>query len=120
MATYRKHTNLLKLKVVQEYIAGASVATLVRKYHIHENLVYKWRKVFDADPTGAFRSTAISEAQSDAERIAALEQENAQLAQVLGKAMLEQDFLKKALQHAERTLNAPLPGTSVQGKDGTP
>jgi transposase len=100
----RKHTRALKLKVVQEYIGGTSVAVLVRKYQIHENLVYKWRQQFEADPVGAFRGSEDSIPHTDEGRIIALESENGALAQLLGKTMLEIDFLKKALQHAERSV----------------
>lgn len=119
MSKPRKHTNMFKLKVVQEYIGGASVASISRKHSIHENLVYKWRHQFDADPAGAFRSNALPGSVSDAERIAALEQENSQLAQLLGKSMLEMDFLKKSVMSAERYLTT-LPQIAIaQKKDGT-
>ena len=104
----RKHTRAFKLKVVQEYIGGASVSSLARKHRIHENLVYKWRQQFEADPTGAFRGSPDDLPATDADRIAALEEENAKLAQLLGKTMLEQDFLKSALQRADQYL-ATLP-----------
>jgi transposase-like protein len=104
----RKHARTFKLKVVQEYIGGASVQSLVRKHQIHENLVYKWRQQFEADPMGAFRGSADEAPSTDTERIIMLEQENAKLAQLLGKTMLEQDFLKSALQRADQYL-ASLP-----------
>jgi transposase-like protein len=102
----RKHTRALKLKVVHEYIGGTSVAVLVRKYQIHANLVYKWRQQFEADPVGAFRGSDDAVPVTDEGRITALESENAALAQLLGKTLLEMDFLKKALQHAERSVAA--------------
>lgn len=102
----RKHTRALKLKVIHEYIGGTSVAVLVRKYQIHENLVYKWRQQFEADPAGAFRGSEDAIPLSNEGRMTALETENATLAQLLGKTMLEIDFLKKALQHAERSVAA--------------
>lgn len=113
MAKPRKHTKLFKLKVVQEYIGGASVASLARKHKIHENLIYKWRQQFESDPVGAFRGDSDTNANSDAERIAALEAENALFAQLLGKSMLEQDFLKKSLRSAENFLTT-LPHLAAQ------
>lgn len=109
--TPRKHSRIFKLKVVQEYIGGASVASIARRHKIHENLVYKWRQQFEASPSDAFRGD--SNRTSDQDRIAALEEENAKLAQLLGKTMLEQDFLKSALKRADQYL------ASLPGKDGT-
>jgi len=100
----QNHSKVFKLKVVQEFIGGASASSLARKYQVHQNTIYKWRELFRNDPSGAFRAEDERSDRSDKERITALEQENAQLAQLLGKTMLEQDFLKRALRDAEQYL----------------
>ena len=100
----RKYTREFKVKVVQAYESGKSVAELTREYDIHANLVYKWTQEYRNNPTGSFRgSGSASEASTTQEsRISELEQ-------MIGRLTMEVDFLKKALKHAENALVAKNP-----------
>lgn len=107
----KQHSRVFKLKVVQEFIGGTSAASLARRFKVHENTIYKWRQQFEASPSDAFRGDTDQSSAHD--RITSLEEENAKLAQLLGKTMLEQDFLKGALKHADQYL------ASLPNKAGT-
>jgi transposase len=102
--THRSFTKVFKLKVVQAYQAGVAVASLTREFDIHANLVYKWTKEYQDNPGGAFRgSTDLGETNTTGDkRIAELER-------LLGRMTLENDFLKKALKHAESALVKAMP-----------
>jgi transposase len=102
--SHRSFTKAFKLKVVQAFQSGVPVASLTREFDIHANLVYKWTKEYQDNPTGAFRgSTDLGEIPTSADkRVAELEQ-------LLGRMTLENDFLKKALKHAESALVKAIP-----------
>lgn len=97
--TRRRFTREFKLQVVRAFETGVSVAELTRQYDIHGNLVYKWSQEYHNNPTGAFRGT-VSE--NDVPQQA--EQRIAELERALGRMTVENDFLKKALRHAESIL----------------
>jgi transposase len=92
----RSFTKEFKLKVIQAYESGTSIAELMREFNIHANLVYKWSQEYRNNPSGAFRG-------SDESTIAnqALEKRVSELEQMLGRLTMENDFLKKALKRAE-------------------
>ncbi len=97
----RTFTKEFKLTIVREYESGTSVPELIRKYDIHANLVYKWSQEYRLNPSGAFRSAVDSQTvASDDHRVAELER-------LLGRLTLENDFLKKALKHAETHMEVP-------------
>ena len=104
----RKYTREFKVKVVQAYESGKSVAELTREYDIHANLVYKWTQEYRNNPAGSFRGSGnVSEASRSQEgRISELEQ-------MIGRMTMEVDFLKKALKHAESALVAKGPPAAV-------
>jgi len=104
----RMFTKAMKLRVVQERLRGIPVAVLVRQYDIHANLVYKWTQEYTANPTTAFR--AASDEQET------LKNTVAELQQMIGRLTMENDFLKKALAHAESALEqSQQPGSTTGG-----
>jgi transposase len=98
----RRFTREFKLRVVRAFESGQSVAELTRQYDIHANLVYKWSQEFRNNPKGAFRGTA-----SETDPVQSAEQRIADLERIIGRLTVENDFLKKALQHAKLILAEP-------------
>lgn len=94
--TRKRFTKEFKLTVVRAYASGVSVAELTRRYDIHANLVYRWNQEYRNNPEGAFHGTAsaMDPSQTTEQRIAELER-------MIGRLTVENDFLKKALQHAK-------------------
>jgi transposase len=105
----RKFSREFKLKVVQAYESGASVASLSREYDIHANLVYKRSEEYRNNPVGAFRGSADADHSTNAP-----EKRVAELEQMVGRLTMELEFLKKALKRAETILksNTPNNGTA--------
>jgi transposase len=95
----KRFTREFKLKVVHAYESGASVADLTRQFDIHGNLVYKWTQEYRNNPSGAFHGTA-----SETDHVQTAEQRVAELERMIGRLTVENDFLKKALQHAKSIL----------------
>jgi len=100
----RKYTREFKVKVVQAYESGKSVAELTREYDLHANLVYKWAQEYRNNPTGSFRGSVSGSGDS-----AGQEGRISELEQMIGRLTMEVDFLKKALKHAESALVAKDP-----------
>jgi len=95
----KRFTREFKFKVVRAYEAGTSVAELTRQYNISANLVYRWTQEYRNNPQGAFQGTASA---SDPSQTA--EQQIGELERIIGRLTVENDFLKKALQHAKTIL----------------
>ena len=100
--TRKRFTKEFKLQVIRAYESGTTVSELTRKFDIHPNLVYKWSQEYRNNPSGAFHGTAsASEVPQQAE------QRVAELERIIGRLTVENDFLKKALQHAKTILAEP-------------
>jgi transposase len=97
--TRKRFTREFKLQIVRAYESGMTVSELSRQFDIHPNLVYKWSQEYRNNPTGAFHGTASA---SDLPQQA--DQRIAELERVIGRLTVENDFLKKALQHAKSIL----------------
>ena len=86
----------LKLSTMRAMDAGSSKAEIARKYQLSPKLLEKWRLEWQAKGEYAFPGNgrrAVVELNVDtAQRIAELERK-------IGQLTLENDFLKKALQH---------------------
>jgi len=95
----KRFTREFKLQVIRAYESGVSVAALTRQFDIHANLVYKWSQEYRNNPTGAFHGTA-----SATELPQQADQRVAELERIIGRLTVENDFLKKALQHAKNIL----------------
>lgn len=98
-STRRRFTREFKLKVVRAFESGMSVAELTRQLDIHANLVYKWTQEYRNNPTGAFQASA-----SETDGHQSGEQRIAELERIIGRLTVENDFLKKALEHARHIL----------------
>lgn len=98
-----------KRQVVEELLSGVSTpAQLARRHEISSGLLYYWKKQY---AKGGFGNEASKEA--------ALEERVRQLEQMLGKAYLETEFLKKALQRTfaqSRKNGSSLPTTETCSK----
>lgn len=87
MRNQRTFSPEFKRQVVEELLSGIStVAQLCRRHHLSSSLVYYWKRqyakgTYDNEPT----------------KEAALEERVRQLEQLLGKVILENEFLKKAV-----------------------
>jgi transposase len=94
MRKQRSFSPEFKCQVIEELLSGASTpAQICRRHEISSGLLYYWRRQYGrVDLTG------------NGKREAALEERIRQLEQMLGKACLENEFLKRALQ---RTLGPP-------------
>ena len=86
----------LKITAMRALDAGASTGEIARKYQLSPKLLERWRGEWRARGEAAFpgigRRGAGLPALDDAHRIADLERK-------VGQMTMENDFLKKALQH---------------------
>lgn len=88
MRKQRSFSFEFKRQVIEELLSGISTpAQLARRHEISSGLLYHWKKQY---AKGGFGNEASKEAVQE-ERVRQLEQ-------MLGKAYLEIEFLKKALQ----------------------
>jgi transposase-like protein len=71
------------------------VAALARRYQVSEQTLYRWRDELLAGGRQALGQKAGSQAQKGQKRIAKLEKEVAQRAQVIGELSLANGLLKK-------------------------
>ena len=86
----------LKIATMRALDAGAATSEIARKYQLSPKLLERWRGEWRAKGELAFpgigRRGADFPALDDARRIAELERK-------IGQLTMENDFLKKALQH---------------------
>ncbi|HYA14155.1 MAG TPA: transposase, partial [Syntrophales bacterium] len=88
MRKQRSFSSEFKRQVIEELLSGvSSPAQLARRHEISSGLLYHWKKQY---AKGGFGNEPSKEA--------AREERVRQLEQMLGKAYLEIEFLKKALQ----------------------
>jgi transposase-like protein len=85
----------LKIATMRAWDAGSTAGEIARKYQLSPKLLERWRGEWRAKGESAFPGTgrrADVPALDDARRIAELERK-------IGQLTMENDFLKKALQH---------------------
>src|SRR5579862_7906749 len=86
----------LKITAMRALDAGTSVGEIARKYQLSPKLLERWRGEWRAKGETAFpglgRRSIDLPAMDDGRRIAELERK-------IGQLTMENDFLKKALQH---------------------
>jgi transposase len=86
----------LKIAAMRALDAGSATGEIARKYQVSPHLLERWRADWRAKGDLAFpgigRRGAALPAVDDARRIAELERK-------IGQLTMENDFLKKALQH---------------------
>ena len=90
------YTRDLKIAAMRALDAGSTTGEIARKYQLSPHLLQRWRAEWRAKGENAFpglgRRGADLPALDDARRIAELERK-------IGQLTIENDFLKKALQH---------------------
>ena len=90
------YTRDLKIAAMRALDAGSTTGEIARKYQLSPHLLQRWRGEWRAKGELAFpgvgRSGADLPALDDARRIGELERK-------IGQLSMENDFLKKALQH---------------------
>jgi transposase len=94
MRKHRSYPVEFKRQVAQEYLAGETLHGLAKRYEINRNLVRIWVAKYEA---GSFDSDVVAAemVQTQQARIAALER-------LVGKLVLENEFLKGASRDAAR------------------
>lgn len=91
-----------KRQVIEELLSGVSTAAqLCRRHRLSSSLLYHWKKQY---AQGGYDNEPTKEA--------ALEERVRQLEQMLGKVILENEFLKKAVR--KRLLEAEQEGRSLK------
>lgn len=92
MRNQRKFNLEFKRQVMEELLSGeTSAAQLCRRHNISASLLYHWKKQYSL---GKFNNEPIEEA--------ALKDRIEKLERLVGKLTLENEFLKKGLQHSLR------------------
>ena len=90
--TQRKFTREFKLRALRQLASGKSFAKLARELELHENVLRRWHREFEKQPSRAFPGKGQGALRLDRE---------AELERKIGQMTLENDFLKKALQRLE-------------------
>ena len=91
----RIYSRELKVAVMREVDSGRTLAEVARRLQLSPHLLDRWRSEWRAKGELAFPSTgrqSAAAAVTDLQRIAELERK-------IGQLTMENDFLKKALQH---------------------
>ena len=92
----RRFSLEFKRKVVEEYVKGGrSAAEICAQYQLHENLIYRWRKQYEAEAQREEQSRAVVERQLREAQARIEELESA-----LGRSAAEVDFLRRAFGRA--------------------
>ena len=92
MPKYRTYSIGFKRQLVEEYLSGASVRSLSKRYDIGRALILLWARKAEA---GGFDDEAVT-----AELLAQYEGRIEALERLAGKQALELEFLKRALELA--------------------
>lgn len=93
---HRRHSPQFKQQVVEGILAGErSMAQVCREHQLSKTLVRTWRKEYQARGPAAFRP--LEEAERERQ---ALQEQIGSLEAALGRATLENEFLKRALRRA--------------------
>jgi transposase len=89
----RKWTLEQKMNIIKEFDSGVNANELCRKYNIHAQMLYKWKKRLEsAGKEGLARN---GEVVPKSQYIAALKKIE-ELERALGRKTLENDILKKS------------------------
>ena len=90
--TRRNFTREFKLAALKQLESGKSFTRVARELEVHENVLRRWRREFEEQPSRAFPGLGNERLRLDRE---------AELERKIGQMTLENDFLKKALQRLE-------------------
>jgi transposase len=89
--TRTKHSPALKAKVALAAIREQeTVAEIARRYQLHANQVYKWKKEFMDNMARVFEAEGSGGGSDGSER-------EAELLQKIGELTVERDFLSRGL-----------------------
>ncbi len=113
----RRHwTAEQKRAVVEEAeLPGNSISSMARKYEIHPNQLFKWRRLIHE---GALVAAGSEEPVVPLSEVKQLRQQVRELQRLLGKKTMEVEILKDAIEIArEKKLISRMP---LPGKDSTP
>jgi len=88
MKVRRKHSIALKRHMVEELLAGTSLAQISRRYEISSSLVRQWKK--------AYEDGKLSERSANA---TAMEERIRELERMVGQLTMENNLLKKAVEY---------------------
>ena len=87
----RKWTPEQRLHIVNEYNSGVNSAEICRKYNIHAQVLYRWKKLLESTGKGRNNAEIVARGQY-LEALRKIEE----LEKVLGRKTLELDILKKS------------------------
>jgi len=109
----RRWSTEAKIAIVEESLApGSSVARTARYHGVAPNLLFTWRRHYGADALKkAHDRPPDGEPPISASKYRTLERQVRELERLLGKATLENEMLRQALDQAQATLrrHRPLP-----------
>ena len=91
----KQYSREFKIQLLREIESGTPVSQLSRQHEIHESLIHKWKRQYSADPQNAFSGPGRASTQ---------EAKIAELERSIGKLYLENEFLKKTIDHFETML----------------
>ncbi|MFH1587919.1 MAG: transposase [Candidatus Diapherotrites archaeon] len=86
MSKRKNFSKEFKLSVLQEIESGKTSAQVCREYDLNKDLIYRWKKEYDSNPTEAFAGKGNTWK---------LEAKNAELERKIGQLYLENEFVKK-------------------------
>ncbi len=91
----KEYSREFKIQVIREIESGTPVAQIARQHEIHESLIHKWKRQYSSDAQNAF---------SGPRRASTQDAKIAELERSIGKLYLENEFLKKTVNHFEIAL----------------
>lgn len=91
----RRWTKEQKMSIVQEFNSGVNVNEICRKYNIHAQMLYKWKKRFESG--GREGLGHEGEVVPRSQYLAAMKKIE-ELERALGRKTLENDILKKSFE----------------------
>jgi transposase len=90
----RNHTREFKLAVVRQIMSGEKgPAQVCREHKLADSVLSRWRKQYAERGEAAFQGESAAE-------LAALKRRVADLERLVGRTVMENDVLKKALEQA--------------------
>ena len=98
--TLRRYSTEEKIRIILEGLRGEeSVASLCRKYAIHDSVYYKWSK--DFMEAGKRRLGGDTSREANSDEVVSMKKENDSLKKALAELYLENNVLKKSLTGTE-------------------
>ena len=88
--TRTKHSAAFKAKVALEAIQDQPIAELARRYKVHANQIYKWKRQFLENAERVFEGDDGGPGEAAAER-------EDELLKKIGELTVERDFLSRGL-----------------------